>query len=497
MLYLSVVNLLLSTAWLFRGEINYDLDIARDFLVLREAIISKRPFLIGPHSGIIGGVFHGPLWYYLNLPAFIASGGNPIAMGWFWWGLSILTLVIVGWVALKLFGKKVAVWSVFLYSLNSIINPVESLKQFFNPYGAVMASPLFFYFLLKYFQNSKGKDLVVTILLIGLLIQFQMAFGFPILLVSILLILTAVIRNKNYRHLWNFLILLLPLSTFILFDLRHDFLQLRSVWSFLISGQKSVALLPFLLQRLKSIFSDVYLMLAPRNIILAWVYSLAFLVICIKKNLFRAKTYMLFFHLYFGYWTAMFIFKGWTGNYFWPFLPIVVILLASLSKKMSRKYFVLFIGPLILCNYYVAILRIATYPNREIDKRGINSWAYNQEIAKYIFEDANNDFGYFIFTPDRWVFNQKYALEYEGKFYPTKQPFASVKKPLTYLVIVDPPVDRPDIDPVGWRISDLGINKDSVNSKRIDVITIYKYKLTDTDIAVPQNPNLLDSTFFR
>ena len=152
--------------------------------------------------------------------------------------------------------------------------------------------------------------------------------------------------------------------------------------------------------------------------------------------------------------------------------------------------------PLVVWNIYVGITTAFQFQNN-VTRRGINSWAYNKSIADYIYKDAKNDFGYFIFTPDRWVFNQRYALEYIQNKYPHIIAYPSQKKALTYLIVVDPPKNRPDIDPVGWKITDVGIKKDSISSTRIDVTTIYKYELTNEETTLPQNPYLLDSTFFR
>jgi hypothetical protein len=494
---LVVINVLLSASWLLMGEIHYDIDISRDFLVLSEAIRDRQPFLIGPHSGVIAGVFHGPLWYYLNLPTFIISHGNPVFMGWFWWGLSIGTIALIGRVSKKLFGVKTALLAMLLYSANSIINPMDNLKQFFNPYGAVALSPLFYYFFVTYLKNKRAIYLTLALFTIGLIIQFQMAFGGPVLFVSTVFLLFFFYKNKLFKHLLSFLILLIPLSTFIAFDLRHDFLQTQSMLKyFLADHPASVFTTTFILGRVKSIFTDVYLMLTPGSILFALISSFAFLVIITKYKLYRDVKYSFFLVLYFGYWIFLFSFKGWTGNYYWPFLPLVIILISSLINHLPKKVFLPAFTLLVVWNVYGGISAIRVFP-KEVTRRGINSWAYNKLLAEYIYRDAGEDFGYYIFTPDRWIYNQEYALEYFQQKYPQKKSYASSKKRLTYLIVVDPPRDRPDIDPVGWRITDIGIKRESENVKRIDVTTIYKYYLTDEEIAIPHNPYLMDSTFFR
>ena len=60
--------LFLNTLHLFKADVRFHTDIARDFLVMADIVETNKPTLIGPKSGGISGVFHGPAWYYLNLP---------------------------------------------------------------------------------------------------------------------------------------------------------------------------------------------------------------------------------------------------------------------------------------------------------------------------------------------------------------------------------------------------------------------------------------------
>ncbi|MFA5584760.1 MAG: hypothetical protein WDA09_11150, partial [Bacteriovoracaceae bacterium] len=80
---LLFLTLYLLTSHLRHGDLLVHADVGRDLLVLEELVQTRQPTLIGPRAGI-AGVFHGPLWYYLNLPVFVLVGGNPVLMGWYW-----------------------------------------------------------------------------------------------------------------------------------------------------------------------------------------------------------------------------------------------------------------------------------------------------------------------------------------------------------------------------------------------------------------------------
>jgi hypothetical protein len=192
----------------------------------------------------------------------------------------------------------------------------------------------------------------------------------------------------------------------------------------------------------------------------------------------------------------VFPFKESIGTYHWPFLPIIIILISALYNYLPKKLFFLIYIPLLLWNVCIGLIYIKNFELNP-EKRGINSWAYNKLLAENVFQDAEGKFGYFIFTPDRWVYNQWYALTFIQRYYPNKIATPFIKQKQTFLLVVDRPKDRFDIDPNGWKISDLKITGQPVETKKINVTQIEKYNLTDEEITTPTNPYLLNSTFFR
>jgi hypothetical protein len=159
LLALTGFNVFLSAWYVINGDIFFHTDIARDFLLLEDMTKNKLVTLIGPRSGGIPGVFHGPLWLYLNLPAFFIAKGNPVIVGWFWVALFILNLFIVYKTATKLFDQKTSLLSTALFS--TVTAP--TIRQLFNPYGAVMLSPIFFYFFVDYLKTNKLRSLLLAI----------------------------------------------------------------------------------------------------------------------------------------------------------------------------------------------------------------------------------------------------------------------------------------------------------------------------------------------
>src|SRR3989338_5531608 len=74
-------NFILSSWFVLHHDIIFSSEVARDFFLLDE-LHQKKIVLIGPSSTT--GLFHGPLWTYLNYPAYIFGGGDPVVVGWGW-----------------------------------------------------------------------------------------------------------------------------------------------------------------------------------------------------------------------------------------------------------------------------------------------------------------------------------------------------------------------------------------------------------------------------
>lgn len=499
-LILIGLNILLSAYWLVMGDIHYDRDVARDFLVIDDIVKNNHLTLLGPRSSI-PGLFHGPLWFYLNVPAFLVGGGNPLVIGWFWFLLSVIFLWIIFFVAKKLFDFKTALLSALLLSVNSIINPSIGLKNFYNPYGAVFLFPVFFWFFYQYINTVKIRHLVVSLLALGFIIQFQIAFGIPMLLATLFFLIYFLFIRKKFFHFAALTILLIPLSTFILFDLRHNFLQAKTLQNFF-QAQETISnnLLVSFFNHTYNLTLNLFDFLSPGKNILTAVVAISTIVMFIfsfkKSKKEQKNVYLLFGYLFLSFWISSFFFQGGSGNYFWPFLPLIIIMFCSFYKFINIRIFMIFFAVLYLINLKSGISAISDFKS-DISNRGPHSWSFNLQVAKKIYQDAKGDFGYFTYSPDVYSYQQRYAMIYAKKFFPEINSFSSAKKPLTYLIEVDPPKDRPELSSTAWKISDIRIKREADQIFRYDFIQIEKFYFSDEEVKIPANSLILDYMFLR
>jgi len=215
--------------------------------------------------------------------------------------------------------------------------------------GALILSPLFFYFLNQYLRKKKIKLLLISLFILGLIIQFQIAFGGPILILTFILIFFISIRYKKFYHLLSFLIIIIPLATYIIFDLRHNLLQTRSIINFFLHNIKSNSHEYYnwaiIKEKLNYLFKSQLNFITDNNTFLNFLLIIIltigfYQVIKNQENKSRKTVYFLFLYLYCGYWLIVFFYKGiiW-WHYYWPFLPLFSIIIASFNKIINNKFF--------------------------------------------------------------------------------------------------------------------------------------------------------------
>lgn len=510
-LILIAFNIFLASRWILDGNLFFHTDIARDFLLMEDIADNRHLTLIGPRSGAIPGLFHGPLWLYINLPAFIIGGGNPVYVGWFWVVLYISSLLVIYLVTRRIFGKEEGILSALLLSAVTILQ----VRALFNPYGALVLSPLFFYFLIKYLQNKDIKTLVLSLFVLGLIIQFQMAFGVPILILVFFYLLYYLIRSGKLRHISAFLILLVPLSTHILFEIRNKFLQIKSVsdylWGSQNHGKLKLDFIQFAFLRAKEFVVDGFGVLSQNNNYLSVLLLVLVVYAVIKvyksqdKNLKRITFLLLYFYV--GFWFFTIFFRGpvW-GYYYMPFIPLLIILFVSVRKIIPKAVFYLIFGLIYLLNFSTGFKDMISYSSNAATQ-DVSTWKFNQLVAQKVFSGSESEFGYFIFTPDLYGYSPRYALDLYQKNNRQKTVKPYKKEAVTFLVIAPPPEYGKDPNSVwyqkntnssAWKNNDIKIFRKADNVTRFDNgFSIEKYNLTSEEVTIEVNPFLINGIFFR
>jgi hypothetical protein len=486
-----VINLFFTSWYVLHNDISFTSDIARDFFLLRE-IQQKKFVLIGPNSST--GLFHGPLWSYLNTPAFLIGKGNPVIVGWFWILLIAAFLICCFYIAKSLFDKNTA----YLFTLMMSIYMIFHAHSMFNPHGAMLLLPAFFLILIKYFQKKKLSYLITLFIIVGAIIQFQLAIGIPFLILSIIAVSYQIIRFKLWMHISAFLVIPVSISNFIFFDLRHNHLLYNLLSHYIVSPARDRPdYFALIINRVSLAFSAVEFLrrdILSLNLFL-FVLMLMLLLIQIKKNKYKL-IYLSFLYFYFGFFILSLFNTGpILYFYFFPLFPLVFLIFSSLITNIFKKIFLLLFALIFILNIHTVFLDISDSKN--IIGSDIYSWKFLSDSARIVYDGKEKTFGYFIYAPNTLAYEEKYAMLYTQNLY-NKQAYYFKKKPITYIIAAPPPSDNPYMQDEWWIK-----NKVKFNKKPETTITltngykIERFVLTNDEININPDPLIDPGLSFR
>ncbi|MDD2823008.1 MAG: glycosyltransferase family 39 protein [Candidatus Daviesbacteria bacterium] len=506
---LIIFNIFLASRWAIDGNLFFHTDIARDFLLIEDIVSNKHLTLIGPRSGAIPGVFHGPLWLYLNVPAFVLGNGNPAIVAWFWVVLYLFSLVFIYYAGKKIFDEKTGLLSALMLSSATVLQ----VRSAFNPYGAMLLLPLYLYAFSVYLKNKNVKVLILSFFILGLIIQFQMAFGIPILVITMIYLCWFLLSVHKIRHIFSSLVLAIPLSTFFLFDIRNNFLQVRSVINYL-TGVENHGKIDLNFSQLaslrfqESILAGLGEITLHQNILTIFlVLFLLITLLILIKNKQLLIIHKLFIFFYGGFWLLTFLFKGPIWNYYYtPFIPMIILVFCSLRKVLDQKVFYFIFALIFIFNFQSNFKDIISY-NPNAKDQDTSTWKFNYLVAEKSFSGREKEFGFYIFTPDLYGYSPRYAMNYYQKITKDKKSYPFDKKQITYLLIAPPPEYGKDPNSIWYQKninSDTWKNNDVRINKNADEVTSFsngfkleKYILSDTLVKVQSNQFLIQSIFFR
>ena len=495
-----IVSLLIfSSIHLIYHDLMFHTDIARDFLLMEDMINSRSPDLIGPRAGGIPGLFFGPIWYYALIPVLVIGQGNPLYVGVSYVIIVAISIYSVFWSTRKIFGVNTAFLSSILYTI--IVIPLT--KGFTQSFGSLIFSPIIFYLLYKYSETIQKRYLVILVFVLGIVFHLQPAFAMLSIFLSFVFTTIISYRAKKLSYVSLFLLILIPLSNYILFELRNNFIQIHSFANFLLNPpaqRSSIEVLDMITNRIDGMLGRLNVLGTiniRHNIVFLFLHLfILFKAVKDKKTIGR-NFYFIFYSFYVGFWVLSLLFKGFVWDYYhWAFLPLIVILFTSLFNLIPKKIF-LFLYLVVVTFTFIQSKNMILGSINTFSNYDSSSWSLNKEIAQSIFNDSKTDFGYYVYSTDEFGFPVKYALNYIQKSQTIKGDLC-VKKPVTYLIYYPTPTVGAKTDPRYWKEDRVKILGAPVESKEFgDGIIVEKYILDDNQISEQSDPNIICNLHFR
>lgn len=469
-------------------------DVGRDFLLLRE-LDRKKIMLIGPRSNA-NGLFHGPFWTYLNYPVFKISHGNPVASGWFWLFLGIFSTVGGFMITKKYFGMLPALTFSY-FNLNGLVTHINGM---FHSDAPVYFIVFFYITIFLYFREKRARFLFLHFLITGIIFQLNIGLGIPITILTSILTLWIIVKNKLWTHLVFFLTIPAFLANFIVFDLRHNFFLYNSfveVWRW----QKYWHPLPlgFFLKNRFDTTINLQLIYSYNLLILLFIFgAVMFATISELKNKKLNSHYQLIVYYYFGYMLLTFMNKGVILSHFVYFLmPLTAFWFASLFRGKYLKLLM----PILFGILFVNSDFSGRYANEFVTTffgRDRTSWRAMTTVAENVLKRRQKEpFGYFVFAPDAFAYGPRYAMLYNFESKKAKS-FEYKKLDFTYVIAEPPPKNDPYMTYVWWRKNPVKITKEPDFTKSFPSgFVIEEFKLSADEQKVAHDKNLEIGIHFR
>ncbi|MBP9669870.1 hypothetical protein KBD75_00535 [Candidatus Woesebacteria bacterium] len=213
----------------------FDWDQNRDYLAV-EQIVAGKPSLVGPVAKGEGGFLLGPLYYYLLVPGFLLTDGNPISLPVSSVLFDVLAIVAILALLPKIWGKPQAILLATAWSLSWFA--IESSRVSWNVSLLQLWLVGLIYLLSRPLSISKA-------LLLGLTLGLTWHIHAVLIPLSLLVTLFYL---KPLKISWIYLFVmgagyLFALSPLIIFDVRHAGLERSLIMQFLSQNSSAKPLL--------------------------------------------------------------------------------------------------------------------------------------------------------------------------------------------------------------------------------------------------------------
>ncbi len=325
-------------------------DEGRDVLKVYE-ILHGQFTLLGPTSSV-GGFFLGSIYYYLMAPFLFLFNYDPVGPAVMVALFGIATVFLLYKVSDRFFGKRVALFASLIYAISPLI--VSYSRSSWNPNPLPFFSLLTLVIVLEALRKNNLKLFFASGILFGISMQLHYLALFLGVVIFFYILFTTLFKSFNKetiinlvkRYLTFFVGFLIGWSPFLVFELRHNFLNFRNIFEFVLHSGNTGTNESFL-----KVIGDVFFRLFGRGMFaypapeqLNWfspliinTWTILILVVAVLS------TVLLIFNFYKSLKEKDTKFYIYSLLIFWLF---VSILLFGFYKKQIYDYYFAFMFPL-------------------------------------------------------------------------------------------------------------------------------------------------------
>ncbi len=442
---------------LINGNYLFGFDMGRDYLAAYNIAVNHKLTLIGAEIGAgaagISNIFHGPGYFYLLALMHVLFRGDPyggmVLMFLFGTGALILSYFTVK----KMFGQAAALLTLFLVGVSPLIAPQS--RFIWNSHPTSFFIVLVFYFAYRIRGNPRVYALL-ALFVAGSIYHFELAIAVPLVL-TLCVSLPIIYKIKDFRtYLYSLFAVLFSFGPFFAFEMRHGWMAIRSVWSYVIAGSAGshgISLLR-ITDHVQSYFNNANnSFIIEGGILPLWAFKALSIGLFVATLVFSRRIkdpekrnffFLLFLTLGISYVVLLFL-NNTVWDYYlihahFVFMYVFAYIGATIVSKLRTSIW--YMGPggdlaIFLISMVLSSYRriVTNYRYDYYDLGGIEKIKGKKMAIDYIYQDAKGKpFSEFTFMPPIYT----YPYEYLFKTY-AKQKYGYIpgneKKGLVYLII--------------------------------------------------------------
>ena len=399
-------------------------DEGRDVIIVRRIFTEGHPPLIGPGTSV-GSMYLGPLYYYLMAIPLLLAGFSPVGPSVMVAVLSLATVVFIWWIGRSWFGKTAGLIASGLYAVSPTV--ITFSRSSWNPNIMPFFALLSVYSVWKVWRKNEFGWLIV----LGISFAFVLQSHYLGLLLAPTIFLFWILTIRNLKDkrafirksLLGLFIFLLLMSPLLIFDLRHNFMNTKAFYNFIVNRDTALSgNIWTAISKVPQIFNFVNTRLISGKNVLAGIISsviiAAGVVYLFVKNFVKHRNiklkpeyWLIFFWLAFGL-IGLAAYKMEIYDHYLGFIfPVPFLLFGALISKIFEHSKAGKVFALLLTAYLTALCLVQNpfkyQPNNQLKRA--------KDVAVRIVELSDKKpFNFAVIAERNYEDGYKYFLDLLG-----------------------------------------------------------------------------------
>ena len=408
---LSIIFLgfLLRAAWL-SDNLFFGFEQGRDFLRLGE-MLKGRLVLIGPQTDA-DGIFHGALSYYSFLPFFVIFSGNPLYISYTLIFINALAIYFLYKLLKEEVGKRAAFIGSLIYatSYSAVVYARWLLHE-----NLIPALTIFLIYLL--FRSKRNPKYLVGVAIVWS-VMFHLALQVPIILSIPILIYLYLAKVKLGKKviLYSLLSVLLIMSSYIIFNIRHDGILTSGVTAYLNQLNESAQRASTLDEFKNEIVDNLFPSFRQMAFLIFGLITGILILNSRKNKLARWLLVAIFFAP-----IIYFVFGFRPLRHFYMYMPVLIAISAAYTFKFIYTKSSLVANVLVILilssNLFVIFNRLPTSTANFLQAAQRTYYRDELKLIDYVYQQAGGkEFSYDYFSIPYWKIEAwEYLFLWYGK----------------------------------------------------------------------------------